>query len=490
MKWLRKKWHDVSIQAKSTLLVGTALVTTWVLVVLVLLQLHHFSGASAIIMDEYMDITGFMDAFSAENVCLEAYIRPVQPSNAEADYMAAIQETDRRLEDLRPDWQTDRQKEYAIKRAICNAMEHYRRSQDALLAVNAASEMIPQYLSLKTQSAYIDGYTRDLLHSQMIQGGEQWREIEAVNARTSRQFVGFLAAATVMLLLVLLVFTHSILRPLAELGRAADAIGTGRYDAPPLPVRGDDELGRTAKSFNLMQTEIRRTIRALEKQSEMEKHLLEKEVEAAQMQRKLQEGRFAQLQSQINPHFLFNTLNTIAALAREEGAPLSEDLILRLSSFFRYSLESDERMVTLGREIHLLRDYMELQETRYGDRISMDIQADPALSNVPVPKFILQPLVENAILHGLRECSGGGQIRVRAFRGRRGITVMVTDNGCGFDLTQKRESGGRRSVGLNNIKERMELSGGQLDVFSRPGLGTAVRIIVGAEGPYGQNTGG
>lgn len=163
--------------------------------------------------------------------------------------------------------------------------------------------------------------------------------------------------------LVLLIFTRSILEPLTELGRAADRIGNGQYDAPPLAVCGSDELGRTARSFNLMQTEIRRTIHALEKQSEMEKHLLEKEVEAAQMQRTLQEGRFAQLQSQINPHFLFNTLSTIAALAREEGAPLSEDLILRLSSFFRYSLESDEKMVPLGREIQLLQDYMELQET-------------------------------------------------------------------------------------------------------------------------------
>ena len=228
-----------------------------------------------------------------------------------------------------------------------------------------------------------------------------------------------------------------------------------------------------------MQAEIRHAIWALEKQSEMEKHLLEKEVEAAQMQKKLQEGRFAQLQSQINPHFLFNTLSTIAALAHEEQAPLSEDLILRLSNFFRYSLESDEKIVALGREIGLLRDYMELQETRYGDRITMEVHADPALSDVPVPKFILQPLVENAIIHGLKEC--GGLVRVRTFRGRRGITIMVTDNGCGFCPQQSGGTTAHHSVGLDNIRERMELSGGKMDVFSRPGLGTCVRLIVGEE---------
>ena len=143
--------------------------------------------------------------------------------------------------------------------------------------------------------------------------------------------------------------------------------------------------------------------------------------------------------------------------------------------------------MTLGREIQLLRDYMELQETRYGERITMEIQEDTELSDILVPKFILQPLVENAILHGLRE--RGGQVRVRTFRGRKGVAIMVTDNGCGFDPAQSRETLGRHSVGLSNIRERMELSGGQLDVFSRPGMGTCVRLIVREGEEYVQDTG-
>lgn len=286
-------------------------------------------------------------------------------------------------------------------------------------------------------------------------------------------------AVSLLLILVLTVFARSILHPLTELSSAAAEIGAGRYDAPPLAVRGRDELGTTAQTFNLMQSEIRRTIHALERQSEMEKHLRQTQMQAAQMQQALQEGRFAQLQSQINPHFLFNTLSAIAALAREEGAPLSEDLILRLSNFFRYSLESDEKTVTLGREIQLLRDYMELQETRYGERIQMEIRSeDPALEACRVPKFILQPLVENSILHGLRERTAGGQIRVRVRRSRLGVVITVTDNGCGFDTRRPVSGGKHHSVGLENIAERMRLSGGRLDVFSIPGVGTTARILV------------
>ena len=360
-------------------------------------------------------------------------------------------------------------------------METYRTAQARFLTLDKQTpEFIQAYLSLKTQSAYIDGYARELLYTRMAQGSAQYQQAEDANLHSMRIFVLYVFCASLLLFLVLTVFARSILRPLMELSRAAAEIGAGRYDAPPLPVCGQDELGTTAQSFNLMQSQIRTTIQALEHQSEMEKHLRETEQQAAQMQRALQEGRFAQLQSQINPHFLFNTLSTIAALAREEGAPLSEDLILRLSSFFRYSLESDERTVTLGREIQLLRDYMELQETRYAGRIKMEILSpDPSLETCTVPKLILQPLVENAILHGLKQRTQDGHIRVRVRRGRRGgICVTVTDNGCGFDPKHRPRQKEHRSVGLQNIAERMELSGGRLDVFSIPGLGTTARITV------------
>ena len=267
MKWLQQKWYDVSIRTKSILLMGMMLAVTWVLVALVMIQLHTFSERSSVIMDEYMDITGFMDAFSAENASLEAYMRPIQPIDAKEDYLAAIQMTNRCLEELCPDLQADRREEYALKRAIRNAMSYYRESQHVLLDAEKPSEMIEHYLLLKTQSSYIDGYTRDLLHSQMVQGGMQWQEADRINARSSKQFVAFLIVATVLMGLTLVVFKRSILAPLAALGQAADTISAGHYEAPPVVVRGDDELGRTAKSFNLMQAEIRHTIWALEKQS-------------------------------------------------------------------------------------------------------------------------------------------------------------------------------------------------------------------------------
>lgn len=483
MATIKYLWGRMSIRLKCVLLMGTVLTVMWLLAVSTTMYLHSFSRETDIIMIEYIDLSTFIEQFSAENVSLEDFMRPSSflAEDARETYLAAIAKTNGQLSAMQPDSRQDTREEYALKRAICNAMKYYRSSQAALLELQDEDARIEQYLSLKTQATYIDGYARELLQNRINHGNEQWGQMSNANTATIRKFGVFMAAATVLMILALLLFTKSIIKPLTDLGRAADAISTGCYDAPPLEVQSMDELGRTARSFNQMQIEVRRTIDTLEKQAEIEKRLLEKEVEAAQMQRRLQERRFAQLQSQVNPHFLFNTLNTIAAMAQEEHAPLSENLITRLSRFFRYSLESDERLVSLGQEIRLLRDYIELQETRYGERITMEVISDPALEGLPIPKFVLQPLVENAILHGLKERATGGHIRVRVRQGRQGVTVTVTDNGCGFDTKHPPAKGTHKSVGLNNIRERMELNGGRLDVFSIPGFGTAARITIGGE---------
>ena len=491
MKWLQQKWYDVSIRTKSMLLMGIMLAVTWVLVALVMIQLHTFSERSSVIMDEYMDITGFMDTFSAENASLEAYMRPIQPIDAKEDYLAAIQMTNRCLEELCPDLQADRREEYALKRAIRNAMSYYRESQHVLLDAEKPSEMIEHYLLLKTQSFYIDGYTRDLLHSQMVQGGMQWQEIDRINARSSKQFVAFLIVATVLMGLTLVVFKRSILAPLAALGQAADAISAGHYEAPPVVVRGDDELGRTAKSFNLMQAEIRHTIWALEKQSEMEKHLLEKEVEAAQMQKKLQEGRFAQLQSQINPHFLYNTLDTMKWVAKANHIPEIATMAAGLAKILRTSI-SKRQFIYLKEELELVNCYVDIQKIRFNDKFTYSVEMEEGLEECVIPKLIIQPIVENSVLHGLKE-SEEGNIRVQ-ITGKNGVLcIEVTDDGCGAPEEQMEAINHRRQeqlvghIGVSNVDTIIRLHYGKdyglrAERLAAGGTKVTIRIPVNGSG--------
>ena len=272
MKRVIQGWNDISIRKKIILMMGSIIVATWVLICAVVLQQQKFSQESSVIMNDYMEITRFLDAFSAENVCLEVYMRGNAPDSAEEDYMAATVETDLCLKRLVPDLRTDRQQEYVLKRAINNAMFYYRYSQQLLMSIPEEEDNIPQYLSMKTQAAYIDGYTRELLYSRMEQGDFQWQEIVAANDVSTQLFGILLVIGTALMLFVAWLLVHSVLAPLVQLGSAANKISVGQYDAPPIQVRGKDEIGRVSASFNLMQQEVRKTVHALEDKAELEKN--------------------------------------------------------------------------------------------------------------------------------------------------------------------------------------------------------------------------
>lgn len=465
-----------SIKKRSLFLIGLIIATMAVLVVSIFWHLHTFSTKTDEIMERYIQSTNFSKAFSNENLQLEGYIRPSLDNSLA--YNDAIEGTDQALITLQA-LPIQSGEAMTLRQAIVNAMKYYRLSQvDLMVKKQTGQDMIATYLSLKTQSSYIDGYSSELLSLLMEEGNLEYEQLETENRQSIQWFAFLLGLSVLALWYLLTILIRTTLNPLTTLGDFADEIRRGHYDLPVWEPSGEDEVARTMQSFHLMAAQIRTTIQALEQTSEMEKTLRIRESEAAQLQQALQLGRFAQLQSQINPHFLFNTLSTIAALAREEGATLSEDLILRLSKFFRYSLESDQSVVWLSREIELLKDYMELQDTRYGGRITMTIEERTSWQDCCVPKFILQPLVENALLHGLKSRTQGGVVRIRIGQSKEAVRIYVTDNGCGF--RQGATSQGKHtSIGISNIQERMNLCGGELKVFSIPGMGTSARITVG-----------
>ena len=144
IRHLLGRWTDVSIGVKSILLMGIMLVSLWTLVILATQQLRGFSAESDVIMNEYMDITGFMNAFSAENVALETYIRPSLSVNALEDYIESRTRTDQSLRELIPNLRVDGQTQFVLKQAISNAMIYYRKSQNELLEMDSDQEKMRQ----------------------------------------------------------------------------------------------------------------------------------------------------------------------------------------------------------------------------------------------------------------------------------------------------------------------------------------------------------
>lgn len=191
-------------------------------------------------------------------------------------------------------------------------------------------------------------------------------------------------------------------------------------------------------------------------------------------------ARFQALRAQIDPHFLFNSLNSIAQLISTDPAR-AEECVQRLSEIFRYLLSSKDRaFVTLGDELEIADGYLDIERARFGDQLRVEFDvADRARSWI-VPTLILQPLVENAVRHGISKKVGGGEICVRARIVGAELVLDVEDTGMGIDPNET-PSGRSNGVGLRNVRERLTHAYGAAydpSITSRPGEGTHIRLRV------------
>jgi two-component system, LytTR family, sensor histidine kinase LytS len=194
------------------------------------------------------------------------------------------------------------------------------------------------------------------------------------------------------------------------------------------------------------------------------------------------------LQAQIHPHFLFNTINTIAMLIRTDPEH-ARGLLREFAWFYRRTLEASDELIPLGKEIEYVQTYLHFEVARFGDRIEVAEEVDPSTLDVLVPAFAVQPVVENAVQHGMKP-EGVLHIDVRARRLSRRIEIEIADDGVGIrpeDLPRVLEPGFGRGLGiaLKNVDDRLKGHygpGSGLSVFSEPGEGTCVRITIMPDG--------
>ena len=204
-----------------------------------------------------------------------------------------------------------------------------------------------------------------------------------------------------------------------------------------------------------------------------------REREATELQWRLANARLQALRMQLNPHFLFNTLNSIASLVHD-NPQAADEMIGALSDLLRHTLNaSDRHEVTLREELDLLDRYLAIEQTRFGDRLRVEKQVEPATLNAVVPILILQPLVENALKHGVEARLATGLVRIAASRSGERLHLRVTDNGPGL----KAGNGGAfvEGVGLSNTRARLQELWGQagslsLSAPSEGGLVAEIRI--------------
>jgi signal transduction histidine kinase len=192
------------------------------------------------------------------------------------------------------------------------------------------------------------------------------------------------------------------------------------------------------------------------------------------------EAELRSLRAQLNPHFLFNALTTVGYLI-QQAPPRALDTLLRLTTVLRSVLrQSTREFSTLGEEIELVCAYLDIERARYEERLDVDIDVPPSAHGIALPPLLLQPLVENAVKHGIAPQLRGGLVRISASVTQGLLHVIVEDSGTGFE----KDTRSRTGVGLRNVEDRLRAQYGdaaRLDIRSAPGRGTRIKLTLPSE---------
>ncbi|UOQ84111.1 sensor histidine kinase [Gracilibacillus salinarum] len=281
-------------------------------------------------------------------------------------------------------------------------------------------------------------------------------------------------------LLFALWFSNGITKVIDKLTNAAKEISQGNYSVADVEVEQNDELNLLTQTFNQMKLNIVEAFREMK--------------EKARLRQLLKEMELKSLQNQINPHFLFNTLNTVSKLAYIEGAERTSDLISAVSALLRYNIGSLDRETYLKDEVNIVNEYFFIQQTRFRDRVTFHQEIDESCLLTPIPCLTLQPIMENAFMHGIEEMAEGATIMLRISPVDDMVQIDITDNGVGMDqqtidqLIQKEEKkeseqqrkGHSTGIGMRNVMDRLHLfhPDSQLSIESEVGKGTTVTILL------------
>ena len=263
--------------------------------------------------------------------------------------------------------------------------------------------------------------------------------------------------------------SHSVTKPLIYLTDTMKKFGKGDLSVR-VPVLYEDEIGILSEEFNKMSEQIRQLVDQVYRE-----------------QRAKRKSELAALQAQINPHFLYNTLNSVSSLIKMNCPDEAFIMIQAIGTFYRTSLSDGKTLIPLEQEITNIENYIKIQKVRYGNKIEYEIDIENEILQEWIVKLTLQPLIENSIYHGIKEMRGKGIIRIKGWKEKNKVFIQVSDNGLGIpeekleELFSKdyREKGS--AFGLFNIQQRLQIYFGKeygLTVESKLSQGTKATVCI------------
>jgi two-component system sensor histidine kinase YesM len=357
-------------------------------------------------------------------------------------------------------------------------------NRDILRINGPAPFKIPQALSARLQAYEFRTHRfqgKWYLLSQMAISPLKWKIVSIMPleelARESRVFTlitfAMILLNGLLLFLGFIVISKSITVPIHKLLQSMKEVEQGRFNIAEFKT-ADDEIGKLKEGFNIMVREIRNLI---------ERTVVE--------QRKMRQTELDVLQAQIKPHFLYNTFDAISSLALSGRSHEVYTIIKALGSYYRTSLSKGNPVITIGAEIEIVENYLTIQQIRYGDLFTAVYDVDQSVTRYKIQKLILQPLVENAIYHGIRPKGEPGTITVTAKRYPDRIELSVADDGVGMGqnvisrLMSAQSGEALSGFGLRGTIERLRIFYGVPDILtitSEAGKGVTVKIHIPLQG--------
>ncbi len=357
---------------------------------------------------------------------------------------------------------------------------------------------IEKYKTNYEEAAKLYDYIRTYINNL---NNEQFK-YNSNNYELLRMSLSYLEVISTSVLLVIMVFnvvlivivTRSITGPLMKLTEAANEVAAGNFEVDLVEVASSDELEIVTKAFNTMTVSIHQYIKRTKESLELESQMKENEL---MMTNHLKDAQLKYLQAQINPHFLFNTLNAGAQLAMMEGADKTCQFIENMAEFFRFNMKSFDQDSTLWEELKLVDNYIYILNVRFSGGINFYKEIDETILDVRVPSMILQPVVENAVNYGIRDIEYEGEIRLSVYLEDDFIIITITDNGAGMEqstidrvmrtkinvetlpseVSITKDSNG---IGLGNVINRLRLYYDMEDIFtiSSDGQNQGTRVTI------------
>ena len=483
-----RRWNGVSIRYKVLAWMASVCIVT-------MLVLTVSSAMQDEVLDDYTRLMGdnvicyqFQEAIESERYAFTAYVREISGENLEK-YQAACAATQEALDALPFDYTLIGEERYARTWNIRNGYKGYVDCRDAVIAMDhGAADYTDRLYAVMEMQESLSDYALRLVQVTLEEGNEVYFARARLFQLLPMLHVLLAVMAAITVLAVIRLLSRSLVQPLLQMEAQTRQFEKGIFSGADIPVWSSDETGRLVSAFNQMKHALRDHIKTLEEKNRMAEALHQQKLAKLELEKHLDHTRLEMLKSQVNPHFLFNTLNMISCMAKLEDAETTDQMILSLSSLFRYNLRTREQEVSLAQELDALDDYIYIQQMRFDTRISYRkvIRADA--DRVRIPSFTLQPVVENAIVHGLGAVEAGGRITVRIWEDEDVLMVSIADNGRGMDaeelenLLRRLRSGEQtsRGIGLGNICRRIDMMypDGAYHIYSKPGRGTVIQFAI------------